>query len=140
MSMSFFQNSTSFFDTAMCVVSYTGDAQLGNNSYLAFDLYSAKTPFNLVGSQAQAYGSLLDIKQKGQSDWLVHSSSYNTCETYVCTFTCNIYRPMTSNETTDVSVVSGASQTFKAGFKVYQSSTATTFFGGESISPFSFKF
>ena len=62
MSISFFKNSTSLFDTAMCVVPYSGDAQLGNNSYLAYDLYSSKTPFNLIGSQAQAYGSFLDIK------------------------------------------------------------------------------
>ncbi len=109
MSMSLYKNSTAYYDTVMCVVPYSGDAQLSTNSYSVYDLYSTKTPFNQFGSQTSAYGTILDLKQNGKSDWLVHPSSNNTCETYVCTFTCNIYRPMVSTETTDVSVVVGAS-------------------------------
>ena len=91
----------------MCTVLYNGDNMTSTTNYQVFDLYSKSSPFNLKGSFVTAYNSVQDNKLNGTQSWAISPLSINTCETYVCYYTCYMSRALKTTDINDLNIVAG---------------------------------
>lgn len=70
---------------------------------------------------AGSYTASLDTTLKGTSDWTL-TDSINSCQTYYCTFECDVTRVLTNSDVNDVQFTPGALRNWQVGYKVYNKS------------------
>ncbi len=75
---------------------------------------------------ATSYSAFKDANRTpaGTSDWTV-TASLNNCQIYICTFECDVTRPLTTSDVNDVQLAVGTIRNWQAGYKIYGKSTIT---------------
>ena len=92
-------------DSFICQTNYVNDSYVKSATYTVFDIKSNQMPYKtpMGATPASSYSAYLDTKNKpaGTSDWTV-TASLNNCQTYICTFECDVTRPLTTSDVNDV--------------------------------------